>query len=85
MEKKFLTDKEIYDLFIQKANIKLKRENISYINEDDLHSKAHALFHQIVNEIADTIVIDFELYWDGEEWYDNFYDDVMEYILMAIH
>ena len=85
MEKKFLTDKEIYDLFVQKANKEIKENNISYINEDDLHSKAHALFHQIVNEIADTIVIDFELYNDCEEWYDNFYDDVMEYILMAIY
>ena len=82
-KKKFLTDKEIYDLFIEKTN-KNALSAITYTNEDELHAKAHALFYNIADEIENEIVIDFSLYGDSEEWYDIFYDDVVQYILEQI-
>lgn len=84
MKKTFHTDQQIYDLFIQKANDKLKGKTITFIDEDELDSKAHSLFDQLVNEIENEIFIDYHLYDSGEEWYDKFYDDVMEHIYLKI-
>ena len=84
MKKIFHTDQQIYDLFIQKANDKLKGKTITFIDEDELDTKAQSLFHQLVNEIENEIFIGYHLYDSGEEWYDKFYDDVMEHIYLKI-
>ena len=82
-KKDFLSDKEIYELFIKKAD-ENALSSISYKDEDELHSKADALFYNIADEIENEVVIDTSSILDCEEWYDIFYDDVLDYILENI-
>lgn len=78
-----MTDKEIYNLFIKKAN-ENALSSMTYNNEDELHEKAHALFSKIADEIEQEVEIDKSNCLDCEEWYDTFYDDVLDYILEHI-
>lgn len=68
----------VFDLFKKKVE-ELKFEK-SFKNEDDLYSFAHGKFMEMVNEIEKEITIDKDDYWDGEEWYDEYHDEVIQMI-----
>ena len=70
----------IYNEFINKVN-NTNLSAVSYTDEDDLHTQAHALFHNIADEISNECGINSDDCCDGEEWYDEFYDDIFLYIL----
>lgn len=69
---------KVFDLFKKKVE-ELKFEK-SFKNEDDLYSFAHSKFMEMVNEIEKEITIDKDDYWDGEEWYDEYHDEVIQMI-----
>lgn len=70
----------IYNEFINKVN-NTNLSAVSYTDEDDLHTLAHTLFHKIADEISTEYGINSDDCCDGEEWYDEFYDDIFLYIL----
>jgi hypothetical protein len=63
---------------------KEKVENLSkeksFKNEDELYSFANGKFIEMVNEIEKEITIDKDDYLDGEEWYDEYQDEVIQMI-----
>lgn len=68
----------VFDLFKKKVE-ELKFEK-SFKNEDDLYSFAHGKFMEMVSEIEKEITIDKDDYWDSEEWYDEYHDEVIQMI-----
>lgn len=62
-------------IFLKKFN----EDNIDFkfSNEDELHAFAHAKFSQYAQEIECEYGVSSEDCNDGEEWYDEYHDDVV--------
>ena len=77
-------ENKLYKALITKVN-KLKFDNnINVSDEDSLYSEACAIFQTIVKEVETEITIDKEDYWDGEEWYDTFHDEIVSEICIKL-
>lgn len=72
----------IFELFIKKFE-KIEKPN-AFSNEDDLYTFAHESFSSIADEIESEIDIDKDDYWDGEEWYDEYHDEVVQMFMQLL-
>ena len=68
----------IYNLFVKK--FKKVEKPSSFKNEDELYTFAHYVFMGMVKEIEQEVQIDKDDYWDSEEWYDEYHDEIIQMI-----
>jgi hypothetical protein len=72
----------IFELFIKKFE-KVEKPK-KFANEDDLYTFAHEAFSSIASEIEQEIEFDKDDYCDGEEWYDEYHDEVVQLFMQQL-
>ena len=66
----------LYEIFDDKFDT--ETHNVDIKTEDDLYSYAHAKFMQYANEIQKKWAISSDELDDGQEWYDEYHDEIVE-------
>lgn len=72
----------IFKLFIEKFE-KVEKPK-KFKNEDDLYAFACEIFSSIAKEIEQEVTFDKDDYWDGEEWYDEYHDEVVQVFMSKL-
>ena len=66
----------VFNLFIEKFR-QVEKPTL-FVTNDDLYSFAHASFLNIAKDIESIVAPNEDDYWDGEEWYDEYEDEVIQ-------
>ena len=72
----------IFKKFIEKFDAIEKPKKFN--NEDDLYTFAHETFLSIASEIEKEVTFDEDDYCDGEEWYDEYHDEVIQVFMSKL-